>query len=147
MVIVPTCKRLVAGAVPSLNLNEKSIPSITSTAAENQSRREIVRHELKPKPCYSSLEDLKKQVQKLKLTGWNRTVEEDNLIFELWDETFALPRISVTIDESLNFSVAAFNWLLPADLILYKTFSMSYHCFQCITIHSTAAAVCWNSSR
>ena len=124
MVIVPTCKRLVAGAVPSLNLPEKSIPS-TSTAAESQSRREIVRHELKPKPCYSSLEDLKKQVQKLKLTGWNRTVDKDNLIFELWDESFALPRVSVTIDESLSFSVAAFNWLLPADHILYKTYKRS----------------------
>ena len=33
-------QRLVAGAVPSLNLPEKSIPS-TLTAAESQSRREI----------------------------------------------------------------------------------------------------------
>ena len=29
------------------------------------------------------------------------------------------------IDESLNLSVAAFNWLLPADHIMYKTYKRS----------------------
>ena len=31
----------------------------------------------------------------------------------------------MTIDESLNLSVVAFNWLLPADHILYKTYKRS----------------------
>ena len=64
-VIVPTCKRLVPGAIPTLNLPEKSIP-LTSTSAPI---RELVRHELKRKPLYTSLDDLKKKAEKLKLTG------------------------------------------------------------------------------
>ena len=36
-----------------------------------------------------------------------------------------LPCLEYTIDESLNFSVAEFNWLLPADHILYKTYNRS----------------------
>ncbi len=31
----------------------------------------------------------------------------------------------MTIETSLNFSVAAFNWLLPADHTLYKTYQRS----------------------
>ncbi len=59
--LVPTCKRLVPGAIPSINLPEKSIPSTSTTAP----RRELVRQEPKPKPSYSSLEDFKKKVEKL----------------------------------------------------------------------------------
>ena len=68
LALLPTCKRLVAGAVPTLNLPEKSIPPTTSSAP----RRELVRKGLKPKPQYSNLEDLKKKVEKLKLSGWTR---------------------------------------------------------------------------
>ena len=77
--LVPTCKKLIAGAVPTINLPEKSIPS-TSTA---EARREIVRHALKPKPYYSSLEDLKRKVKSLKITGWTQTVSDDNVLFEV----------------------------------------------------------------
>ena len=95
------------------------------STAEGQSRCELVRPKLKGKPCYLSLENLKKQVEKVKLNGWIRAVSDDNLVFELWDESFALPKISVTIETSLNFSVAAFNWLLPVDHTLYKTYRRS----------------------
>ncbi len=104
------------GAVPSLNLPEKSVPSTSTTAP----RRELVRHEPKPKQQYSSLEDLKKKVEKLKLTGWTRNVNETNVTFELWDDTFALPKFSVTINTSLEFSIYVYNWLLPDEHTFYR---------------------------
>ena len=57
---------LIAGAVPTINLPQKSIPS-TSTA-ETRRDHEVLRHEVNPKPYYSSLEDLKRKVKSLKLT-------------------------------------------------------------------------------
>ncbi len=109
--LVPTCKRLVPGAIPSINLPEKSIPSTSTTAP----RRELVRQEPKPKPSYSSLEDFKKKVEKLKLTGWTRSVNENNVTFVLWDEIFAVPKLYVKVETSLNFSISAYNWLLPDE--------------------------------
>ena len=110
------CKRLQAGAVPTLNLPEKSIPSTSTTAP----RRELVRHKTKPKQSYSNLDDFKKKIEKLKLTGWARSINENSVTFELWNEIFALPKLSVTIETSLNFSVSSFNWLLPDEHTFYK---------------------------
>jgi len=115
--IVPTCKRLVPGAIPTLNLPEKSIPS-TSTSAP---RRELVRHELKRKPLYTSLDYLKKKAEKLKLTGWSKSVNENNATLVLWDEIYALPKLVVTIEDSLNLTVAVYNWLLPYEHTFYST--------------------------
>ena len=115
--IVPTCKRLVPGAIPTLNLPEKSIPS-TSTSAP---RRELVRHELKRKPYYTSLDDLKKKAEKLKLTGWSKSVSEKYATLVLWDEIYALPKLAVTIEDSLNLTVAVYNWLLPDEHTFYLT--------------------------
>ena len=115
--IVSTCKRLVPGAIPTLNLPEKSIPS-TSTSAP---RRELVRHELKRKPYYTSLDDLKKKAEKLKLTGWSKSVSEKYATLVLWDEIYALPKLAVTIEDSLNLTVAVYNWLLPDEHTFYLT--------------------------
>ena len=114
--LVPTCKRLVPGAIPSINLPEKSIPSTSTTAP----RRELVRQEPKPKPSYSSLEDFKKKVEKLKLTGWTRSVNENNVTFVLWDEIFAVPKLYVKVETSLNFSISAYNWLLPDEHTFFR---------------------------
>ena len=56
----------------------------------------------------------------MKLTGWTRSINENNVTFALWDEIFALPKRSVTIETSLNFSIAAFNWLLPDEHTFYR---------------------------
>ena len=111
----PTCKRLVPGAIPTLNLPEKSIPS-TSTSAP---RRELVKHELTPKSQYTSLDDLNRKVERLKLTGCSRTVNENNVTLVFWSGLFALPKLSVTIEATLNFTLADFNWLLPDDHAFY----------------------------
>ena len=136
MCLVPTCKRLVPGAIPTLNLPEKSIPS-TST---NAPRRELVRHELKLKPHYTSLEDLNKKVERLKLTGWSKIVNEDNITLKFWNEVYALPKLSVTIEDSLNFTVAVYNWLLPDEHTLFnpQEICTAYYTFKHIVITTAA---------
>ena len=104
-----------------INLPEKSIP-LSSTSAP---RREIVKHELIPKPHYTSLDDLIKKAERLKLTGWSKTVNETNVTLVFWNKTFALPKLSVTIEVTLNFTVGVYNWLLPDDHTFYLTHKRS----------------------
>lgn len=42
-----------------------------------------------------------------------------------WDETFAIPKVSVTVEASLNFSILVYNWLLPNDHSFYITHKRS----------------------
>ena len=74
---------------------------------------------------YKSLDDLRKKSEKLKLTGWSKTVNENNATFVLWDQTYALPKLAVTIEDSLDLTVVVYNWLLPDDHTFYLTYKRS----------------------
>jgi hypothetical protein len=63
------------------------------------------------------------------LSGWTRKVDENNVKFALFDEMFALPKLSVTIETSLNFLVSVYNWLLPDDHTIYLTHKRSIQYF------------------
>ena len=103
-------KRLVVGAVPTQNLPVKSIsPSPVTT------RRELVRSELPVAVpvVYRIIELFRKRILGLKLSGWTKTESNDNddVLFELFDQTHTLPTLSLRGDSGLNFTVGAFNWL------------------------------------
>lgn len=91
--------------MPTRNLPEKNIPSTSSSVP----RRELARHELKLKPEYTSLDDWKKKAERLKLTGWSITVNVNSVTIVFLDEIYALPKLSITIEGSLNFSIAVYN--------------------------------------
>ena len=52
-------------------------------------------------------------------------MNETNVTLVFWNETFALPKLSVTIEVTLNFTVAVYNWLLPDDHTFYLTHKRS----------------------
>jgi hypothetical protein len=81
--LASTRKRLVPGAVPSLNLPVKSTPTSATTT-----RRELVRHQLDKPVVYHNLESFKKRILGLKMKGWLKTENEDSVIFEFWNPTF-----------------------------------------------------------
>jgi hypothetical protein len=104
----------VRGAVPSLNLPVKSVGAFTSTA-----RRELVRQELGKPVIYHNIASFKKRIIDIKMRGWSKRENEDTVIFEFWNATFSLPKLTCTVTSGLNFSVAVYNWLLPEDHSIY----------------------------
>ena len=137
--VVPSCKRLVAGAIPTLNLPKKNTPATTSSSVP---RRELVRQELAPKPQYSNFEDFKKKVNKLKLHGWTKNVKENNANFVLCDEEFTLQKFSVTVLDSLNFSISVYNWLLPEEHTIYKFHRGSLQYFTQVYCQQYKSSIC-----
>lgn len=119
-VLASTRKRLVPGAVPTLNLPVKSIPTSTTTA-----RRELVRHELDKPIVYHNLDNFKKRVLSLKMKGWLKTENEDSVIFEFWNPTFSLPKLTCSVASGLDFSVAVYNWFIPDDHAVYSELKRS----------------------
>ena len=120
-------KRLVVGAIPTLNLPVKTIsPSPVTT------RRELVRPELAVAVpvVYRNIEHFRKKILALKLRGWCKTENnDDNVLFELFNPTHILPKLSLRVDSGLNFTVGAFNWLLPDNHFIYTNTkrSMQYN--------------------
>ena len=52
-------------------------------------------------------------------------MNENNVTLVLWDQTYALPKLSATVEDSLNLTVAAYNWLLPDEHTFYLTHKRS----------------------
>ena len=113
-------KRLLPGAVPSLNLPVKSIPSSATTT-----RRELVRQELGKPVVYHNLESFKKRILKIKMKGWIKIENEDSIIFEYWNPKFSLPKLTFSVTSGLNFSVAVYNWFLPDNHAFYTDMKRS----------------------
>ena len=108
------------GAVPSLNLPVKSVAASTSTT-----RRELVRQELGKPVVYHNFASFKKRILDLKMKGWLKRENEDTVIFEFWNATFSLPKLTCSVTSGLNFSVAVYNWLLSDDHTMYSELKRS----------------------
>ena len=68
---------------------------------------------------YQHLNEFKRKVAAVKLSGWSRKEYEQHFVIEYADTKHALPVYSVTVDSGLGFSVAVFGWFLPDDHELY----------------------------
>ena len=117
-----TRKKLLPGAIPTLNLPQKTFET------ETKPRREIVRLETdagcpstskQSSKVYQHLNEFKRKVAAVKLSGWSRREYEQHFVLEYADTKHALPVYSVTVDSGLGFSVAVFGWFLPDDHELY----------------------------
>ena len=71
---------------------------------------------------YRNIEKFRKKILALKLTGWCKTEGNDNdVLFEQFDETHILTKLSLRVDSGLDFTFIAFNWLLPDSHFVYTT--------------------------
>ena len=70
---------------------------------------------------YRNIEHFRKKILALKLRGWCKTENNDdnNVLFELFNPTHILPKLSLRVGSGLNFTVGAFNWLLPDNHFIY----------------------------
>ena len=135
-----TRKRLLPGAIPTLNLSQKSFEK------ETKPRRPLKRHETyEGSPAASTskessrvhkhLDDFKRRVAAIKLNGWLRKEYEQRFIFEYFDCRHALPVYSLIVDSGLGFSVTVFGWFLPDDHEIYLEHKRSL-------FHITISALC-----
>ena len=135
-----TRKRLLPGAIPTLNLPPKSFET------ETKPRRPPKRHETHQESpaastskessrVYKHLDDFKRRVAAVKLTNWSRKEHEQKFIFEYFDGKHTLPVFSVIVDSGLGFSIAMFGWFLPDDHEIYLEHNRSL-------FHVTISALC-----
>ena len=64
---------------------------------------------------------MRKKAERLKLSGWSKSVNDNNETLVFWDEICAIPKLSVTIEASL----AVYKWLLPDEHTFYLTHNRS----------------------
>ena len=41
-------------------------------------------------------------------------------MYEFWNPTFSLPKLTCSVASGLDFSVAVYNWFLPDDHVIYN---------------------------
>ena len=139
---------MLPGAIPTLNLPQKSFET------ETKPRRPLKRHETdegspaastskESSRVYKHLDDFKRRVTAVKLTGWSRKEHEQKFIFEYFDDRHALPAYSLIVDSGLVFSITVFGWFLPDDHEIYlehkrSLFHVTISALICETVQSFA---------
>ncbi|XP_012566352.2 uncharacterized protein LOC105850424 [Hydra vulgaris] len=116
-------KSLRLEALPTVNLpiksheKEKKVPRRHISIVKDIVPQKLIN--------YSNLIDLQKKTQKLKLSGWEMTCNENNIKFKKLLPLYLLPKYEVVVDDSLAFTIIVFGWLLPDTHLIYKLYSRS----------------------
>ena len=106
-------KKLKPGSLPTLNMPLKSHNKETKT------RRKITKvfshEENKPKKTYvyESFLELTNQIQSLKISSWSIKYDTDRIVLKMYQDKGIVPKYEVCIDDSLGYSIAVYNWILP----------------------------------
>eukprot|EP00112_Aurelia_sp_Birch-Aquarium-sp1_P011129 Seg2347.5 transcript_id=Seg2347.5/GoldUCD/mRNA.D3Y31 product="hypothetical protein" protein_id=Seg2347.5/GoldUCD/D3Y31 len=112
-------KALRPGAVPTLNLPEKSHP-----AKQIAERRPIsVVKEFKEgekQDCYKSFKELCKRTKRLKLPGWQLEESQAKLGLKLFVSPFSVPKFEIVIEENFRFTLLIFGWMLASEHFVYE---------------------------
>ena len=126
------------GALPSLNLPEKSIAlsksshTITRPTSSIQRREEHLESTTlsPPPPSYiykDFQDDFKDRIIKLSLNDlWQFELSENLVIATFKSTNHVLPKFEVFIDNTLTFSLRVYGWMLPQNHELYSKFNKSF---------------------
>ena len=116
-----TNDQLKEWALPTLNMPIKSHSIKKSTE-----RRKIIKKDLSPYDnssqksfIYLSFKELTDRTQKLKLSGWSLACNQDRICLKMIDPKFVLPKLELFIDDSLEYSISVYGWLLPPEHPFY----------------------------
>ena len=124
--LYPDRKKLIDGALPSLNLPQKSSDSFNSPANRSSSsitKREQQLHVISTSlTCvYKDFTDFKKRVAKLSLGKICKVEVAENLVYASFQSTnHILPKFEVFVDERLYFFVRVYGWMLPDNHEIYS---------------------------
>ena len=124
-----TKKKPVFGALPVLNM-----PSRSHGRENVQPRRSLERVQTPAAlQTYQSFAEVCRNVPQLKEVkeNWEITLLDDRVILRKTKVPYLLPECEIVIDDSLEFTLSVFHWLLPENHKLYKT---HYRCVKHIDI-------------
>ena len=121
---------LIPGALPTLNLPIKSIPSSSSTVKPRKSADAIQEKKSlhasfvpvndQPAECYKSFDEFSTRANALKLTAWNISNNVNNILsFSFADQIHMIPKYEIYLEEDLSFNICVLLWRLPASHDLY----------------------------
>ena len=130
MEFTPTgIKTLRLQALPTINL-----PARTLETPKPEERRPIHRtavpeididFNVVSQYRYQSFAELCKRVERCKLDDWTISMSISNIKFISYLHPHIVPQFEITIDDSLEFSVVVFGWLLSDVHPLYKKYKRS----------------------
>ena len=134
-----TRKSLKEGAIPTLNLLQKAIPSITSpprstitiTKREDSSATQVLSSSAL---FYKDFLQFKQRIVKLQINDtWSINLQDNYAILTFLSETHFVPKYELFADQSLRFTLRIYGWMLPEDHNLYLKFERVY----IICLHQT----------
>ena len=132
--VYPTRKQLKEGALPTLNLPQKSVPVLTSPPRSSSSitKREefcILKETSAPPPChvYKDFSEFKLRVLNLKLGDcWNISIQDNLVVATCISVEHILPKFEIFVDQSLSFSLRVYGWMIPEDHEIYVDINRSF---------------------
>ena len=77
-------------------------------------------------PVYKNFSELCKRVQNLKLKNdWEVFYRENKVLFKLLTPKHLIPHLEIVVNDSLEFTIIIFGWILPDDHLIYKKYMRS----------------------
>ena len=68
---------------------------------------------------YSTFRELVERSKSLKLCGWSIEYGTNHIFVKKEDSDYMVPKFYINIDDSLEFSISVYGWLLPVEHPLY----------------------------
>ena len=110
-------KTVKLGAIPSLNLPQKSHETAT-TSRKPPTVREIPIPT--PQKCYKSFDEFRKAISKMDLDQWKiNETENENVIISIKNDRELVNNFDIEVDQTMGFSIYVYDWPLPDDHLLY----------------------------
>ena len=110
-------KTVKLGAIPSLNLPQKSHETAT-TSRKPPTVREIPIPT--PQKCYKSFDEFRKAISKMDLDRWKiNETENENVIISIKNDRELVNNFDIEVDQTMGFSIYVYDWPLPDDHLLY----------------------------
>ena len=114
-----TKKKLKTGSIPTLNMPQKSHTQVVSPRPMGKYQTIMNNKETF---CYKNLKDLTSKVKVLKsLEQWKQSHLQNEVIFTKFESNIIIPKLEITIDDGLGFTILIYGWLLPEDHDIYKS--------------------------
>ena len=133
---------LKLGALPTMNLPQKSVETRKFPA-----RRQIIKAVTESKKTHFSYKyfpDFTRQFERKFGKEWQMDISAENkLTFKYFSKSYLIPKFQFVIDESLEFTLATYSWLLPNDYEFYKLCKQSVRNSEINRIFSILSAMWW----
>ena len=125
-----TKKRPKFGAIPTLNMPQKSFEKVPTTprpAKPVVKEHPAVDVSTVKRVCHKSFTEFCGRAGSLKsIKEWDICAKEDRMVLKKSAEpSLCLPQVELMVDDSLGFTIKVYGWLLPDDHILYTKYLRS----------------------